>query len=468
MTIDELHGRIDRNWEDHLLETRDLLRIPSVSMTGEGIEESAEAISKILSRMGVQTTSFKHDGKGFPLVGGHLDAGADRDCLVYGMYDVQPVGELDHWEHPPFDATIVESEPFGEILVNRGVYNSKGALAGILLAIETMMEADDLPMNVHFLIEGEEEIGGRSFPEYVKQNRDRLSEAKCALSFDYLENSSGTPTITLGVKGCVYMDLHTSGSTRGGPTGETHSSEAVWVESPVWRLIHAISSMVDSDQRPAIDGLWDDVRGVDDDDRSHIAELAKVFRPEDYLRGLGVERFKGEGTAEELLTRYMFEPSINIDGILAGYTEQGSKTVLPPEAMCKIDIRLVPDMTIEGTRRKLIEHLQRRGFDDVRVTDFEHYPWSKVPATETVSRAVIEAMRFHGREPEVWPMSAGSAPMYLFDQVLGVPWGAAGLGHGGRAHAPNEFAVVEKMRDFEKSVVTVFHKFVEMDDLDAA
>jgi acetylornithine deacetylase/succinyl-diaminopimelate desuccinylase-like protein len=463
MTIEELHARIDGDWEGHLRETRDLLRIPSVSMTGEGIRESAEALSKILSRMGVEPVLFTAAEGGHPLVTGYLDADADRDCLIYGMYDVQPVGNLEEWDHPPFDATIVKGGPLGDLLINRGVYNSKGALAGILLAVETMLRAGQLPMNVHFLLEGEEEVGGRSFPEYVKANREVLSKARCALSFDYLENAKGVPSVALGVKGCVYMDLRVKGTTRGGPAEETHSSEAVWVESPVWRLIHAVSSMVDEGQRPTIDGIWDDVKDPDDDDRRGIAELARTFSPDDYRADLGVERFKVEGTPEELLTKYMFEPSVNVDGLLAGYTEPGSKTVLPPEALCKIDIRLVPDMTIEGTKRKVEEHLLRRGFDDLEVTHFEDYPWSKVPASETISRAVVETMRFHGREPEVWPMSAGSAPMYLFDQVLGVPWGASGLGHGGRAHAPNEFAVVERMRDFEKSVVTLFHKFVEMD-----
>jgi acetylornithine deacetylase/succinyl-diaminopimelate desuccinylase-like protein len=119
-------------------------------------------------------------------------------------------------------------------------------------------------------------------------------------------------------------------------------------------------------------------------------------------------------------------------------------------------------MTIEDTRRKVMEHLRRRGFTDIRMRNYIDYPWSKVSPHEDVSRATIEAMRYHGKEPEVWPTSAGSAPFYLFDQVLGVPWGGAGLGHGGNAHSPNEFAVVKGMRDFEKSVCTVSWKFVEV------
>jgi acetylornithine deacetylase/succinyl-diaminopimelate desuccinylase-like protein len=160
--------------------------------------------------------------------------------------------------------------------------------------------------------------------------------------------------------------------------------------------------------------------------------------------------------------KYLFEPSLNIDGIVSGYTEDGTKTVLPAMAKAKIDIRTVPNMTIEETHKKVMAHLRRRGFTDIEMRNYEDYPWSKVSVKETISQACIEAMRYHGKEPEVWPLMAGSAPFYLFDQVLGVPWGGAGLGHGGRAHAPNEFAVVKGMKDFEKSVVTLVHVYNDM------
>jgi acetylornithine deacetylase/succinyl-diaminopimelate desuccinylase-like protein len=188
--------------------------------------------------------------------------------------------------------------------------------------------------------------------------------------------------------------------------------------------------------------------------------VAPRFDGESYLADLGVAKFKGEGTNESMITKYLFEPSLNINGIVAGYTEDGAKTVLPDRAVAKIDIRTVPDMTIQGTRDKVMAHLRKRGFTDIRMRNYEDYPWTKVSPREPISVACVNAMRYHGKEPEVWPMMAGSAPFYLFDQVLGVPWGGVGLGFGGRAHAPNEFAVVEGMREFEKSVITVMSKYV--------
>ncbi len=464
MTIEELHKEIERVWPKHLEETRRILRVPSVSMTGEGIQDTADVLEDFLDKMGAKHGQFRSTRRSHPLVHGHLDVCAERTVLMYGMYDVQPIGDLEEWDHPPFGATIVKRKPYGKVLINRGAYNSKASLAGTLLAIRTMLEKDSLPVNVRFLLEGEEECGGRSLPDFVVKNKALLSKADAALALDYCENSKGVPQVCLGLKGCVYFDLIAEGKARGGPTAEVHSSDAVWMESPVWRLVHAISTMVDCDQQPAVDGLWDDVRGPDKEDLKMIRKLSKMFDPKGYLKDSGVERFKLKGSSEKLLRKYMFEPSVNIDGLIAGFQEEGTKTVLPPSATAKIDIRIVPDMTIEGTRRKVMAHLRRRGFTDIRMRNYEDYPWSKTDAGTPIARACIDAMRSHGKEPEVWPMIAGSAPFYVFDEILGVPWGSAGLGRGGRAHSPNEFAVVEGMRRFEKSVVTIFWKYKEHAD----
>lgn len=464
MIIEELHRKIDRDWPKHLATTRKLLRIPSVSMTGEGIRESADFIEGMIAEMGAKHGQFRATKKSHPLVHGNLDVGAERTALLYGMYDVQPVGSLDEWDYPPFGATITKKKPYGEILVNRGVYNSKAALGGMLLAIKTMLDNDALPVNVHFLLEGEEEFGGCSLPNWVHMNKAKLSKADAAFSFDYGENANGVPVISLGLKGCVYFDLIAEGKDRGGSVAELHSSDAVIVESPVWRLVHAISTMVDEDQNPTIDGLWDDVQEASEEDRVLVKKLIQKFDLENYKRELGVKRLKVEGSAEDIIMKYLYEPSVNIDGLSSGFEEDGTKTVLPPKAKAKIDIRIVPDMTIEGTRKKVMNHLKKRGFTDIKMRNYVDYPWSKVSINEDVSQACIEAMRYHGKEPEVWPMVAASAPMYLFDQVLGVPWGSAGLGHGANAHSPNEFAVVKGMKDFEKSACTLFWKYVEVAD----
>jgi acetylornithine deacetylase/succinyl-diaminopimelate desuccinylase-like protein len=463
MTLEEIHADIDKHWPTHLRETREFLRIPSVSMTGEGIEETAQKLLELVSGMGAKAKLFRAKKGSHPVVGGLLDVGAEKTAIVYGMYDVMPVGDIDEWDHPPFGAKIVDMKPYGKVLVNRGVHNSKASLVGSLLAMREMIDRDEMPMNVHLIIEGEEELGGPGFPTYIRKNRGALSKADAVFSFDYGENANGVPVICLGLKGAVYMDLRVKGSDRGGPVnGEIHSSDAVIVESPVWRLVHAISTMVDENQDPAIDGIWEDVATPTEEDIALTRKLARRFDPECYKREIGVKRLKVEGSREKLLRKYLFEPSVNIDGICAGYIEEGGKTVLPDSAMAKMDIRLVPNMTIEGTRRRVKEHLKKRGFTDVEIEHHTDYGWSKVSVNDAVSKACIETARFHGKEPEIWPISAGSAPFDLFDQYLGVPWTVSGLGFGGRCHAPNEFAVVDGMREFEKSVATLFHKYVEI------
>jgi acetylornithine deacetylase/succinyl-diaminopimelate desuccinylase-like protein len=461
--IEEVHREIDRRWSKHLGETRKMLRQPSVSMTGEGIQEMADMVEAMLLDLGAKPKQSRGTKKSHPLVTGYLDVGAESTGIMYGMYDVQPVGDLDAWDHPPFGATVVKRKPYGDVVVNRGAYNSKGALAGMLLAVRTMADMGEMPMNMHFLIEGEEEVGGLSLPKYVLKNKARLSKADSAWGFDYSENADGTLVLALGMKGCVYFDLEARGNPEGGPMdGEIHSSDAVLVQSPVWRLVHALSTLVDEDQDPAVDGIWDDVAEPTEDDLALMKELVKTFDPKTYMREMAVRKLKVQGSNEDILRKYLFEPSLNIDGLVAGYTEEGTKTVLPHYAKAKIDIRLVPDMTIEGTRRKVMDHLRRRGFTDITMHNYIDYPWSKVPPHEPVVRASIEAARYHGKEPEVWPLMAGSAPFYLFDQVLKVPYGGGGLGHGGGAHSPNEFAVVKGMKDFEKSVATVLMKYAEM------
>lgn len=464
MDIRRLHIEIEKDWPRHLEATRKLLRIPSVSMTGEGIQESADLVEDMVADLGAKHGQFKASKKSHPLVHGYLDVGAEKTGLIYGMYDVQPVGDLSLWDHPPFGATIVNKRRFGKVLVNRGVVNSKAALAGNLLSMRTMLDNDALPMNFHFLLEGEEEIGGYSLPKWVHKNKAALSKADAAFTFDYGEDANGTAQLTLGAKGCVYFDLIAEGAARGGSTAELHSSYAVVMESPVWRLVQALSTMVDENQDPTVDGLWDRVQNPSKEDLTLIKNLAKRFDPAGFLKEINAGKFKCEGSTEEIIRKYIFEPSINIDGLVAGYQEEGTKTVLPPTAMAKIDIRTVPNMTIEETRKKVMAHLRRRGFTDIRMRNYVDYPWSKVSIQEEVSQACIETLRFHGKDPEIWPMTAGSAPMYLFDQVLGVPWGSVGLGHGGNAHSPNEYAVVEGMKEFEKSVVTVFWKFMEISE----
>ena len=463
MSIEGLHRDIDRNWAKHLDITRKMLRVPSVSSTGEGIQETADTLERMLREMGAKTSQFRASRKSHPLVYGHLDVGARKTGATYGMYDVQPIGDPEAWEYPPFSATIVRKKPYGEVLINRGAYNSKASLVGTLLAIKTMLDKDEMPINMHFLLEGEEESGGQSLPTFVRKNKSKMTDADAGFWFDYSEDTKGEVDISLGFKGCVSFDLVSEGKKRGGPgDGPVHSSVAVILESPVIRLIQAAATLINEKQDPAIDGMMEQVEKPSRKDLKLVKELSKRFNGDEYLKECGATRWKIDGTKEEILTKYCFEPSVNVAGMLSGYTLDGYSTILPDKALMKVDIRIVPNMTMEGTRKLVRKHLDRRGYKDIEMTRYEDYPWSKVAFDEDITQACIEGLRYHGKEPKIWPISAGSAPMYIFDQILGIPHGGTGLGYGGRAHAPNEFAVVSKMKDFEKSAVTLIHKYAEI------
>lgn len=445
----EVYAALERRFSEGLEKTRQLLRQPSVSATGEGMAECAEMVRSYLGELGCKTETYARGGH--PLVIGFLNVGSDTTLVEYEMYDVQPVGDLAAWRSPPFAAETHDVDGVGPCVIARGSANSKGALMGHLHAWKVIRDVDELPVNLKILVEGEEEISSANFIKYVRTHRREL-KADAAIANDYSEDLRGVPTVYLGVKGCVYLTIWSRGNRqKGGPMeSEIHSSNAAWIESPVWRLVHALDTFVDGKtQRPIVDGFWDDVRPPSKRDIRMVRDLAAKFDPRAWLREERTAKFKYGLPKEQLLMKYLFDPTINICGIYAGYTEHGgTKTVLPHEAFAKIDIRLVQDMTVEGTIRKLRAHLRRRGFGDLEIQVHGPYGAARTDPDSWIAHAAVEVIRAHDKEPEVWPSSGGSMPAFAFDEYLKLPWVATGLGHGSRAHAPNEYASIEGMKRF--------------------
>ncbi|TLZ67768.1 MAG: M20/M25/M40 family metallo-hydrolase [Methanobacteriota archaeon] len=443
-----VYRALESRFPQALESARALLRQPSVSATGEGVADCAEMVRHMMTEIGCKTRTWKKGGH--PLVVGELDVGASVTLIEYEMYDVQPVGDLDAWRVPPFAAEIREVPGVGRAIVARGSTNSKGALANHLFTWRTIQDVDEMPVNLKILAEGEEEISSANFIEFIRTHRGEL-KADGAIANDYSEDLRGVPTVYLGVKGCLYLTIWSRGNrTAGGPMeSEIHSSDAVWITSPVWRLLKALDTLVDDNQRPAIDGIWDGVRKPTKQEIVMVNRLAKKFDPSAWLREGRVAKFKYDLPKRELLLRYLYEPTVNICGIHSGYVDHGgTKTVLPHEAYAKVDIRLVKDMTVEETLRKLRAHLEKRGFGDLRIEVHGPYGPAKTDPDSWIARSAIEAVQAHGKEPEVWPSSGGTMPAFAFDEYLHLPWVATGLGHGAHAHAPNEYASIDGMRRF--------------------
>jgi acetylornithine deacetylase/succinyl-diaminopimelate desuccinylase-like protein len=434
---------VDERFDTYLERIRGLCRMPSVSGTGEGIREVADHVRGLIDEAGGSTELVETPGH--PVVLGEIAGPPDAPRLTrYGMYDVQPAEEPD-WSVPPFGAEIVDLPRAGPSVVCRGVANSKGSLAAFFCALEVLRETGGVPAGIAFVIEGEEELGSPHLPEVVRAQADDL-RGDAGFDLDLCGGPGGTADVFFGCKGLLSVELVCRSGDWGGPAKPLHSSEMAWIDSPAWALVQALDALVDRDQEPAVPRLLEAARGPTDTDRAVLEELAAGFDPAEHLTEAAAPRFRLDGDAAELLEALVFRPTINIDGLEAGYTGPGGKTIIPSVARAVLDIRLVPDLEPESAAAAIREHLDRAGLTHVEVVQLDSYPWGKADPDSTVATAMRTSYGRAGVTPLPWPMAPWCAPFYLFDRALGIPWASGGLGHSGGAHAPDEFATVEGLR----------------------
>ena len=452
--LERVRRHIHANFPEHLERCRAFLRQPSVSSTGQGILETAAMVRGFIEALGGEV---QYQGAAsHPIIHGKIDAGRPQTLIIYGMYDVQPVEEH-KWSHPPFGAELWRHSRHGPCVVSRGAVNSKGALCGMFNTLASITEADRMPVNLIFTIEGEEEIGSPSFEPFIRAHRDEL-RGLGVMDFDFSEDPKGDVALHLGLKGIVYLELKCRGGKLRGPSEAQHSSAGAWISSPVWRLVHALSTLVNQAETITVDGLLDNVAPVSALDLELLQRLGPVFDEDVFLREIKAPCFKHLFSGVELLEKGLFSPIINIDGVQAGYMGKGTKTVLPRVATAKLDVRFGPSTEPDEVITRLKEHLLRRGFDDIELTVRESYTWSKTSYDEALVQHLIRAYEQHGRTPEVWPMATWTAPYFVFSRILGLPVVAGGLGYGNRPHSPNEYMTVKGMRDFEQFVATFLYQ----------
>ncbi len=471
MTVDasRVTEYINTHWEEHLDAVRAFVRQPSISADGTGMADCTWMLVRWIERLG--GTGEIYPTQGWPVVYGRIDVGAPRTILLYGMYDVQPVLGEQWIVDDPFGGEIV-TPPFapelGPCIVNRGVMNQKGPLVNTLLALEALQKTyGTLPMNVIFMVEGEEEMGSKHLPDFVRANRERL-QADCAFFAFLSQDLHGKVLSYLGVKGILFMEFTARGGDWGGPTVRAvHGSNAVWYGNPAWRLTHALASMITEDQKHIlVDGFYDEVEPADAHDEALLAGLAPTLEPDERLKGDEVRRFKYDLTGVELLRKYLYQPTLNIDGIVGGHWQEGTKTIIPHEAKAKVDVRMVRNMTPERTFERIRAHLDRHGFSDIEVEILDAYKWAKTRIDDLPVKAMMETYAQFGSTPEVWPHLAGSAPFYLFTDAdwLNIPVVMGGLGHGGRVHSPNEYATVQGMKDAQQWIAAYLLNLAEAYD----
>ena len=428
-------------------ELKELVRLPTVSAHGRAIEETAAAVLARATRAGLRAQVLRVAG-GPPTIVGETGAG-DRTLLVYDHYDVQPPDPEDEWTTAPFEPAERDGR-----LYARGVSDNKGNLMARLQAIEAYRATmGELPLRVRVLFEGEEEIGSAHLAEFVRQHAERLRADGCIWEAGY-KDAAGRPTISLGLKGIAYFELRVRGAR-----SDAHSSLATIVPNPAWRLVWALATLKDADDRITIDGFAEHVREPSAADLALLERLP--YDEEETKRIHGIDSFVRGLAGTALKRKHFFEPTCTICGLYSGYSGPGSKTVLPAVAGAKLDFRLVPDLEPELVGRLLRAHLDRRGFTDIEITPFHGERPSRWPNDTPVAKAATAACRAtYGVEPVVYPLMAGSGPMSQVCDALGIPVVGFGSGNASSAnHAPNENIAITDYIDHIRAFGRFLHAF---------
>lgn len=440
-------AEIERRHDEALQRLQAWIRQPSIAAENRGMNEGCELTMQMLRDAGFdKVTKIPTDGQ--PGIFATLDAGAPRTMALYFMYDLKQADPAE-WSSPPFAANLVDKPGLGKVLIGRGATNQKGPEATFLAALHAIRAAGrKLPVNLVFVAEGEEEIGSPHFPQIVHRPEVLAALKKCQGVFMPFPSQGldGEVTVYLGAKGVIEAELVSSGERWGrGPRSDIHSSNKARVDSPAWHLVQALHTLVSADgNTPAIEGYTEKARPISVAEKKMIAEAAQRMNEQVTKKQLGVEHWVHDVGFEESLELLVSQPTVNIEGLVGGYTGPGGKTILPHKAVAKLDLRLVPDMTAADSLAKLKAHLAKHGFGDIEVNMTGGYDPNSTAADSGLIRASVAVYRRAGIDPILMPRLAGSWPGYVFTgDPLGLPAGHFGLGHGSGAHAPNEYYVIE-------------------------
>lgn len=472
--LNQIYAHIDAHFDAHIEDMRRFLRKPGISLTGEGMRESTEMLLYLFRDLGASEAHLVEFEDGWPLVYAEFwskDPQA-KTLLNYGMWDVMPV-RPEPWRVPPFDAEIIPAQDiglnpdWGPVLVCRGAYNQRGPLLASLNALKSIMEVTgDIPVNLIFTVENEEEMDSPHLVEFRDRYMDSLRQADAVHYHRMIQSPERKHVIFLGFKGTVTLELSVEGGEWGGPIAKpANSVDDAWVDAPAWRLVWALSTLKAPNGRVQIEGFYDEVRPPTDEELDLIEKIYLTTDVEQLKKKLHIERFKGGAPWDTTLLRdYLLAPVLNIDGYESGYTGEGVLTNLPHQALGKMDVRLVPNMSMDQVVPRLRRHLDRHGFPEVKINKVPGgYDWYRTPLSEDIIRAIISATVKHGVEPEVWPSAPQSFPGAVYAKPpLALPIGTSGLGRGGWPHSANEYITVEGIRDHEKYTVTLLYEYARL------
>ena len=426
---------------------QDWIALPTIAAEGKNVAEGAEYMKRLALDAGFQQARVVQSG-GVPGVFATLDAGAPVTLGIYFMYDVKQFDPAE-WSSPPLAGRLVDRAGEGQVIMGRGAVNQKGPEMAFLAALQAFKVSDrKLPVNLVLVAEGEEEIASPNFPTVVADPEVAAALKKTIGVFipSTTQDNRGNAGITLGAKGAVEFQLIVGGETSDKyPKTDIHSSNHARVESPAWRLVKALDTLVaDDGHTPAIDGWFENVQPLTARQKQLIADRVATSNEAEVKQGLGVGRWINNEDFQTSSERFLSQPTVNIQGLVGGYTGVGGKTVLPGRVEAKLEFRLVPNMTKDEAVTKLKAHLAKRGFDDVKVVVSGGYG----PNQTDENSAFIQAQKKVFDDAKIaytlTPRNAGSWPGVVFNGApLNLPTGQFGIGRGNGAHAPNEWYLIK-------------------------
>ena len=447
MDMKAVYRYIDQHAQDLIQDLAELVKQPSVSAKREGMQECAEKVESMLQETGFSTRLLPEED-GNPVVYGELKSKHSKKTLLfYDHYDVQPPEPLEEWKFDAFSGKVHDGRIYG-----RGTSDNKGNIVSRIKAAEAFLKAiGGIPVNVKFVVEGEEEIGSPHLKPVMKQYNELFSNDATIWEFGGT-NYEGRPEIYLGLKGVLSVELRAKGAIR-----DAHSANAPLIPNPAWRLIWALNTMKNDEDQILVEGFYDNVQQPSKEELQLLKEMP--LEESKIKKTYGLKEFLQGRTGYEAKKELLFSPTCTINGFLTGYTGPRSKTVLPKEAMVKLDFRLVPNQKPDEIFEKLVSHLKEGGFSDIETVQYGSTEPTKTPVTDPFVEIVAKAAeKIYKKRAVVYPTSAGSGPMHLFRNLLGCPVVSAGCSHAdAKVHAPNENLTIDGFIKGTKFMATIMN-----------
>jgi len=441
---------VDSHMDALVSDLQTLIRQPSVSAKNEGIEECAKLVQKLLKKSGIKSEILRLKKGVAPIVYGEIKSkqNPSKTLMFYNHYDVQPAEPFDLWDDPPFSGVRKGNKIFG-----RGATDDKGELITRIKAVEACLKTTgDVPCNIKFVIEGEEETGSAHIEDYLKKYKKKFSCDGVIWEFGYVD-AKNRPIVGLGMKGLLFVELSVRESKI-----DAHSSLAVLIKNPAWRLIEAVSTLRNSDGKILIKDWYKEVSPLSKNDLKIIKN--EPFDESVFKKEFGIKSFVGNMKGMDAKKAMVGGATCNIAGFVSGYTGDGAKTVLPGDALVKIDFRLIPKMDPKKQVLRLKKHLKSKGFSDVGIKVYHGEAAARTDSSHPFVSQVKDAADKSFGKSILNVSNAGTGPMYPFVDILKAPCISIGSTYMfSRIHSPNEFARVDLLKKTTKCMCLIMENF---------